>query len=198
MNRVRGWEPLDFGDAIAAEPERMAPNNPNRRRDRHQSYLERGRYLTQLQRVCQFYPREALMVLLYEDLRDAPLETYQSVCRFLQISDTFTPPNLGRVFNPYVSFRSLKLRKISRRIAVGHLKPLRRVIDRRNERTRTPYPPMDPLLRAELQRQFAEDNAALAAWLGRDLSHWNRQPVTTGEVRPAVGTPTWLQRQGKR
>ena len=34
------------------------------------------------------------------------------------------------------------------------------------------YPPMASGIGAELRRHFASDNAALAEWLGRDLSNW--------------------------
>ena len=40
---------------------------------------------------------------------------------------------------------------------------------------------MDARTRARLEREFAEPNAELAAWLGRDLSEW--APRTTGATR---------------
>jgi hypothetical protein len=33
---------------------------------------------------------------------------------------------------------------------------------------------MAPTVRADLIEGFADDNAALAKWLGRDLSSWSR------------------------
>jgi hypothetical protein len=175
-NRSRGLQPLEFADALAAEPEHIASEDPTDRRYRFHVYEKRGHYLEQLQRVCQYYPRESLHVLLFEDLRDAPLETFQKVCRFLQVDDTVAPPNLGMVFN---SFTPLKGRARKLRSLVWRVPPtLQRTINRVNPETGS-YPPMDPSLRAELQRQYAEDNAALAAWLGRDLSCWSPQPAPT-------------------
>jgi hypothetical protein len=42
-------------------------------------------------------------------------------------------------------------------------------------------------VRAELEERFAEDNEALAAWLGRDLSVWTR---TGDRERPASSART--------
>ena len=184
-NQARGREPLGFVDAIAAEPERIASAGPTQRRDHNYSYLNRGRYLAQLQRVCQYYPREALQVLLFEDFRDAPLQTFQSLCRFLEIDDTFVPLDLGAAVNPYVSFRSPRLRDFYHHPWFPRLPVLQQVLGRFNTRRGVAYPPLDPALRAELQRQFEKDNAALAAWLGRDLSCWNPRRAASGLATPS-------------
>jgi hypothetical protein len=68
--RVRGREKLEFADAIAAEPARLATGDPQA--IQCHSYVDRGRYLPQLQRVCELYPREAILVILFDDLCAAP------------------------------------------------------------------------------------------------------------------------------
>ena len=163
--RVRGREKLEFADAIAAEPERLADGE--QRSLHYYSYGDRGRYVYQLQRVCQFYPRESLLVLLLEELHDTPLESVHSAYRFLGVDDSFIPPNLGAVYHRQVPARSLKLRAITRRIP-----PLHRLIDPLNTPASS-NAAMNPGVRAELVKVFEEDNAALASWLGRDLSAWN-------------------------
>lgn len=165
-SRSRGREKLEFAKAIAAEPERLATG------DHHQlrchSYLDRGRYLAQLKRVCQFYPREALLVILFEELCHAPAETFRTVFRFLEVDNAFVPSSLGVAHHRQVPARSLKLRAITRRIP-----PLHRLIDPLNTPASS-YPAMNPGVRAELLSLFDKDNAALAEWLGRDLSAWNK------------------------
>jgi hypothetical protein len=180
-NRTHNRETLDFADALAAEAKRTANADDTERRYRNHSYLARGRYLEQLLRVCQYYPREALQVLLFEDLTNAPLETFQSACRFLGIKDTVVPPNLGVAFNRFGSLenRSGRMWNLAWRIPM-----LQRAMGKVNPETSS-YPPLDPALRAELQRQFEQDNAALAAWLGCDLSHWNAQTVPAKQRRGA-------------
>ena len=166
LNRARGHEPLDFAAAIAVEPERLA--NPKLEFGRRGVYLEGSRYLKYLLRVCRYYPRSALHVVIFEDLRDEPRAVYAAVCRFLGVGESFLPPNLGRPINRFVAFRSLGLRNLGRRLP----RPLRRVVDRLNVREAS-YPPLDSALRKALQEQFAGENAALAAWLSRDLSIWS-------------------------
>jgi len=163
-NRALGLEPLSFAAAIEAEPRRLAGGGLGQRR---YSYLDRGRYLPQLLRVCKHFSRDALFVILFEELRDHPAVTFAAVCRFLGVDETFTPPALGRPVNRFVQFRSGRLERIARR-----LPPLLRGFVRRFNVVRVPYPPLDPALRETLWRRLAADNQALAAWLGKDLSPW--------------------------
>ena len=165
FNRTRGSEPLEFTEALAAEPERLAAGDILARA--RYSYLDRGHYLAQIQRVCEYYPRSALKVILLEDLRDARLETFHSISRFLEVDDTFIPANLEVMKNRFVKFRSMRLRSPIRRFP--HL--FRRIAGRLNIRYSS-YPPLDPSVREKLSKYFEEDNVALETWLGRDLSAW--------------------------
>ncbi|MEX2556740.1 MAG: sulfotransferase domain-containing protein [Actinomycetota bacterium] len=171
-NRMLGFEPLPFREALAAEAGRPA-NTPDRRTF---DYVERGRYLSQLLRVCELFPRDALHVLLLEDLNRTPAETYRSLFRFLGIDETFVPTNAEHALNSHAEYRSKALAKVSRALP----DPLRRVA-RRFNRKDVRYPPMDEDVRRELDERFAEDNRALAAWLGRELIGWGR----TGTSRAA-------------
>jgi transposase len=162
LNRSLGSEPLDFAQAVAAEPERVGSGDPARRRT--YSYIDRGDYLRQLLHVCEHYPRSSLLVLLFEELRDRPEDIFRSVCRFLEIDDGFVPPNLGIPVNRYDRPRSRQLRKNLNRLP----RTIRRVAGRLNAR-RASYPPMDPSVRDELGSYFRERNAALESWLGLDL-----------------------------
>lgn len=77
----KGREKLSFEDAIAAEPGRVEREHARlaageiERSSAHQyfSYLARGRYAEQLRRWLEFYPREQLLVLRFEDLARDPL-----------------------------------------------------------------------------------------------------------------------------
>jgi hypothetical protein len=166
LNRAQGREPLEFAEALTEEPKRISGPNWGIRLGR--SYLDRGRYLGQLRRVCDHYPRDSLLVVLFEDLRDDPAGTYECVCRFLKVDDSFRPSNLGDPINPAVEFRSMRLRDLSQRFP-GRLGA---AIGRVNVR-KADYPKIDPALRKELLARFEDDNAELAAWLNRDLSVWS-------------------------
>jgi hypothetical protein len=165
LNRERKREPLDFADAIAEEPQRLSNGSLNDRL--WYSYLDRGRYARQLPQVCEHYSREKLLVLLFDDLRDSPSETYRTICRFLAVDDGFQPSNIGAVVNPYVKVRSVRVRSLSRRLP----RRLAHAVGRVNTRGSS-YPPMEPSLRSELVSHFEADNAALEEWLGRELAAW--------------------------
>src|SRR2546425_2110424 len=73
MRRV-GREGRPFEEAIEAELERNGVIF---------NYVDHGRYLVQLERVCSLYPRSNLLVLLFDDLAARPVETFAEACRFL-------------------------------------------------------------------------------------------------------------------
>lgn len=133
-------------------------------------YLTPSRYLPQLQRVLQHFPREALHVIIFEEYARDPHRVYASLSRFLGIDDAFVPPGLGERVNPSRSYRSSALLRYTESRPRSRLK---RVVARLNARKPRPYPPMDRGIRQELLETFREHNAALAGVLGKDLSAWD-------------------------
>jgi hypothetical protein len=141
-------------------------------------YLTRGRYVDQLRTITAHYPREALLVLLLEDLEHDAAGAFRSVCRFVGVEPDPLPGEVGSVINPRVSYRSGLLRRVSGRLRRSGVAGAANTIDRAN-RAVPDYPPMDPELRAELVAWFADTNRELADWLGRDLSAWTTErPVS--------------------
>ena len=123
----------------------------------------------QLAQVCERFPRSQVHVVLLDDLRDRPHETYAATCRFLAIDDGFVPPRLGERVNRFVAFRSMRVRNLRR--SLPSTLRIGRIVGRINAREGE-YPPMSPEIRAQLAGHFGSDNDALAEWLGRDLSMW--------------------------
>jgi hypothetical protein len=86
-----GRETLSFPDAIARETERLADEEERLRRDpsyysynhHRYSYTTRGRYLEQLTRWVQHYPRERLLVLQSERLFSEPAAVCAELYQFL-------------------------------------------------------------------------------------------------------------------
>lgn len=173
-NYGEGRERLSFEAAIAAEPGRLATGQ-GLRADAHRrrfAYLDRGRYVDQLRRLCEHFPRDQIMVMIFEhDLRDAPERTYAAACRFLGVDDSFVAPGLDAAVNQPVAFRSVSLERTLYRLPSA-LRPLTKRVQRANRRPLS-YPRLDQRTRAELLARFDSDNAALAEWLGRDLSVWS-------------------------
>jgi hypothetical protein len=180
MQRSAHHESLGFAEAVAAEAERLRSGDPLARA--YYSYVDRGRYLGQLQRMREHYPAEATLVVLYEDLRDRPEETYRTVCRFIGADPGRVPSGLDERANQHRSYRSDRLRHMTHRVrrqgpigrAAAH------VLAKANSRP-TRYPAMDAATRVRLEQEYAGPNAALAAWLGRDLHEW--APRSTRAVR---------------
>jgi sulfotransferase family protein len=84
MQRSRGHEPLDFLEAIHAEPRRIAEAAPKQLRKF--SYLDRGRYAEQLDRAFRLFPRERFLVLKYETFRARQREIVDEVFCFLNLT----------------------------------------------------------------------------------------------------------------
>jgi hypothetical protein len=112
--------------------------------------------------------------VIAEELRSSPAPTFAAVCRFLGVDDTVEPSNLGATINPAYVLRWPSLRPLMFKTRAFRWLPfdLGARIDRAN-RKQFKYPPMDPALRAELERYYEPYNTALAAWLGRDLDAWS-------------------------
>jgi hypothetical protein len=172
-NRMLDFERLPFDEALATEASRPSRVTDKRTFD----YVARGRYLAQLRRVTELFPRESLHVVILEELNRDPISSYRAVFEFLHVDDSFVPPALGVSLNSHAVYRSRLIAKVSR----GLPGSLRRATRRLNRRE-TPYEPMDPAIRRSLEERFALDNEALAEWLGRDLSVWAPAP---GLQRPA-------------
>ena len=86
--RQAGREPLPFHEALLAEPERAQKLHP--RQLRRYSYIDRGFYTRQLQRLWQHFPLAQTLVLKTDDLRGHPNEVLSEVARFLGIA-SFPP-----------------------------------------------------------------------------------------------------------
>ncbi len=85
--RAAGLETLDFEDALAAEPARRAALS---HQDRIGSYIDRGYYARQLRRLFAVVPREQVLVLRTEELRDGHDATMRRVAGHLGIADIRT------------------------------------------------------------------------------------------------------------
>jgi hypothetical protein len=159
QNRVYGNERRPFEQAVRTDPAR---------RGRPAGYVEMGRYLPQLQRLCEHYDRDRLKVLLFDDLDRHPADVVADAFAFLGVDPAIpVPPIVGARLNDFQHFRSLRVRRLGQRLP----KRAADLVGRFN-RVEATYPPIDAELRTWLAGEYAADNDALAAWLERDLSAW--------------------------
>ena len=87
MERSRGVEPLSFSDAIRQGRRRVQTGDPAAPgHHRVHSYVERGFYGAQLQRLLARFPRQQVLCLRSADLADRAEEILIRVCDFLHIA----------------------------------------------------------------------------------------------------------------
>jgi hypothetical protein len=160
-NWHRELETRTFAEAVAAEMRDPVWAPPG--------YLMRGRYLPQIERLLEHYPREHLHVVTTTELAADPQAAFSAVCRHVGVDDTVTVPNDGAPENTYREHRAQRLYRAMFRYRLWRFLP-DRAVPRIAELFTRPatYPPLDPSLRASLEDWFADDAVALARWLGRE------------------------------
>ncbi len=164
LNRARGIETLSFADAIEAEPDRLLVSRRNRFVF---SYVDRGRYVRQLESICQRFPRASLRVLIFEEMRAEPAIAFEAACRHIDVDPGKRPIDLGKAINAHVTFRSPRLRRLSKRLP----RRARAAVGRFNVREGD-YEPMQPAVRAKVNELFRSEVVDLSDWLGRDMRPW--------------------------
>jgi hypothetical protein len=159
LNRSLGREPSSFVDALSAG---RLPNGSSSK------YEGPGHYIVFLEQLVRYFPRPQLHVTLFDDLQRQPTETYRSLTEFLGVDPSIVPALVGRPVNAYHEYRSSRGFRLARKLP----KRFGNIVGRMNRRD-AGYPPLEESVRRDLSARFAESNAALSTWLGRDLSGWS-------------------------
>jgi hypothetical protein len=169
MNCANQTETKDFRAAIAAESQRL--NAPFLGRLQF-GYLDQGHYTRQIRRFLEYFPRENMLFLLFEDdLIKNRTVTMQKVYSLLNVADASVNLDVWSFANKPVSltrFPSLRRFRMVRELAKA--KPLR-FVKRMLER-HVPNK-LDPVLRRQLTEQyFAGELLELEQLIARDLNRW--------------------------
>lgn len=169
-------EPLaDFAAALAREEARIAAGWQHL-----WHYRRAGLYSEQLGRYLEHFPRERLLIHLYDDLVSRPGDLLRETFRFLGVDADFEP-DVSRRANVAGQPRS----KLLHRILIGQnpIKSLaKRLVPERPRRRlwallfgrniRRGRPPMPADARAGLEEYFRPEVDRLSSLLGHDLSGW--------------------------
>jgi len=178
--REQGREKLDFASAVAAEEER-------RRLDWEPFWLYRelGLYGEQLTRLFTVFPREQVLVLLAEDLSEAPDRGVDEVCAFLGLDPLPAPLEDERLNQTMYRPVNRKSRALERLLEHGQRarplvpRPVRRLAReavRRRLRSSATAGTHGSRLRHGFVDLFAEDRRVLdGLGLGLDTARWDRQ-----------------------
>ena len=160
MEHARARDPRTFEEAIADELAER-PGAPD--------YLARGGMSASSRTSAHGSPRAAVA---RRPVRRPARSPAGDLCRRVRVPRDRRPvrPAAARgAGQPLRRVPVVRLRRVRRQLpstwGIG------RIVGRLNARE-GPYPPMAPETRADLRRHFAPEIAALATWLGRDLSQW--------------------------
>jgi Sulfotransferase domain len=184
----------DFAKALALEDDRREGRQIPRYTYWPQAlqYSEHVRYVEQLRRYYAAFPREQVMVLIYDDFRADNEATVRRVMRFLEVDDTVSVPTVEA--NPTVRARSQRIHELVHAVSVGRgpvslkVKAAVKAVIPNEPRARAmaltrrvvfsdPQAP-DQRLVAELRRRFKPEVVALSEYLDRDLvSLWGYDRV---------------------
>ena len=149
-------------------------------------YLSYSRYWLQLEQYLSWFPREQILVITSEGLRNARKDSLRRVFEFLGVDAGFVPDNADREIyrsgdHSSSSLVPLKVRKALKRHlpAAKRAKELEnhvfRTLDRlRGRGTAPPRPPvvMPESVRTRLAAMLEGDVRQLRAFLGSDLDGW--------------------------
>jgi len=144
-------------------------------------YGREGFYLDHIRRYLNYFSRDSLLVLLYDDVMSAPLSLVRDVYRFLDVDPAFVPQSARKRINEaeLVVPKSWKVKQVAewlgtRRFVRRFSGPLRRLNSKKIEVEDLPVRHrLDPQMRERIRDLYHDQNERLGAFLGRDLSHWN-------------------------
>ena len=174
--RIAGIEPITrFEQALAAEEARRAQRwGPWP----FWSYRDVGNYAEQLQRYYALFDRDQIMVCLYDELRDDAVALLQRMYAFIGVDSQFVPDtsvqhNVGsrprarflhRLMTQSNPFKTTIKRALPDRPRLW----LREWLGRLNEERLA----LDPMLRRQLNRDYAPGMQRLQALIEQDLTPW--------------------------
>lgn len=109
MQRFKGREPLDFLDAVNQEKNRAREAAPLQ--CRRFSYVDRGFYAGQLERVFKFFSRERVQIIKFEQFQKRKDETLDGIFSFLGVKPLRSARDKDRNIVPYEREMRAKERK---------------------------------------------------------------------------------------
>ena len=186
----RGFDPLPFKKAIREDLKRINSGKDLSTTAEiseycsvadnvtfYRTYVDSGYYMKQISRYLERFPQEQLKVILTEDLERDHAGTINSIREFLNL------PVLKASEVPAIKANEKKQReagetthKLVRSTGIHYLLPpgLKKKIYATYNRYFLKRKKMNEATRRLLTAHFKPHNMALATFLNRDLSHWNR------------------------
>jgi hypothetical protein len=169
-------EHFGFEEALAQEDSRISKGFPD---NLLFSYIDRGRYMRQIERFLSIFPQEKMLFLIAEEMFANPRESLTGICRFLGITESYAfdvavnrnRKQLPKYISAYLMMRSLSRIAANAPDILGFHKTVEH-LSRSIPMTERPYPKMKKETRRWLRSVFDEDIRKVAGFLGRDLDVW--------------------------
>ena len=147
------------------------------------SYAEQSMYFTQLSRWLEWFPLSSFEIVIFEEMFREPERTARELYEFVGVRASFVPDgmhdkvNEGRIPRSRLLDRGVRLLSSMVRAAGGgrFVDAVKKHGAKRRVRSgaaRGDRVAVDDALVDALRARFADENARLAAVLGRDLSVW--------------------------
>lgn len=180
MHRLRGNEKLSFEEAVLAEPERLKQDMLTVSRF---SYMDRGFYSQQVERYLQYFPKENMQFIIFEEFvkdmagHTAELLDFLGVPQMeldYSIRSNKQAEQKSKVMAKMIHQPS-KWKKLLRPLVPSKLaKKARYSLNRMNEGEAV-RSELDPQLKKKLfKEQFEGDAEKLSKLIGKDLSIWSK------------------------
>jgi hypothetical protein len=156
-------------------------------------YIDPSRYAMQLERYLRWYPRDRILVIASEELRDDRVATMRRVHDFVRVDPSFVAPTIEREYYRtqeragYPTYVWWLRRHLKRVIPPNRRWRLRRSMNRHlpdglvptpEGRNHSPHPEnvpravIDPALRERLVEMLREDVMRLRAHMSHDFDGW--------------------------
>ncbi len=158
-NVAVGKETLGFEEALASEPERIAASGEDRAA---YSYVDRGRYGPQLERLLDAIPPEQVLAQTFDELTTDPVSVFRRTCTFIGVDPDHEPPSLGEQVNAFTRYRSPAGRNAAKVLP----KRLRDAVARVNRVESSEYEPLTTATREGVQDLIGDSNRDIPAMVG--------------------------------
>lgn len=177
--RKEGEHLTSFAEALTAEEQRMSDKQFQKSCygwHANYYYYHRGLYTEQVKRYYETFGKQNVLVLLFDDLVNTPLEVARKTYRFLGVDEAFVP-NLN-VYNKggkivdiprFWSDYGLFLKTVSFVFSRNLFRKLLLIIQKKGLKPALPIPAETA---RELAGRFRADITMLEQLIDRDLSQW--------------------------
>ena len=161
-------------NALAKRDYNLAFNFEQKLVDRPE-FIREGFYYDHLQRFLRWFPRDQLLVVLFDDLRGDPRGFMRQIYEFIGVDSSFYAGIENVRINAAAGKRNLAKSRaawyLSRALSRARFYKASDWVRRFNA---AEVPALSDNMRTQLVEIYKEKNLLLQEMIQRDLSHWNR------------------------